>query len=253
MDDRDAELHDAELKQRLQRAVRSVETPPFLGARIHAQLQTAAKPSKAPSWLLAGALASSLSLGAVGILAYEHGHLRMTGASQDSYISSVGQTIAPVMRVGLGDHIHCSVFRKYPNAPKSLKEMAADLGPSFSPLLPIVREHVPERYQLVMAHRCGYKQRRFVHFTFKNSDALLSIVIARKRDGETLSTADLGSALNESGVPIYTSHVQRFEIASFDAGDYLAYVISDLSGAENREIAVAVSPGVKSILAQQQG
>src|SRR5690242_1148307 len=35
-------------------------------------------------------------------------------AGQDVFIQKVSQTLSTVLRVGLGDHIHCAVFRKYP-------------------------------------------------------------------------------------------------------------------------------------------
>jgi hypothetical protein len=246
MDDRDADLKD-----RLQKAVRGVEVPPFLATRIRAELGT--EPKRSPGWSALAALGGAVALCAVTVVGYERGHLRLTRDSQDAYISLLSQNVASVMSVGLRDHVHCSVFRKYPKTPNSLNQMLSDLGPSFSPLLSVVREHVPEQYALVMAHRCGYKERHFVHFTFRNSDTLLSVVIARKEDGEDLSPKELGNALSESGIPVYRSHIQRFQIAAFDAGDYLAYVVSDLSGDENSRIAVALSPGVKSILAQQRG
>lgn len=191
-----------------------------------------------------------MALCVMGVVGYEHGHFRLTRGAQNAYISSVSQNVASVMRVGLVDHIHCAVFRKYLKTPNSLTQMFSDLGPSFSPLLSVIREHVPERYPLVMAHRCSYKQRQFVHFTFKNSDALLSVVIARKQDGEALSPSELGIALNESGIPVYRSHIQRFQIASFDAGNYLAYVVSDLSNGENSQVAIALAPSVKRFFTQ---
>ena len=126
--------------------------------------------------------------------------------------------------------------------------MIANLGPDFAPLLPRVRSKVPGNLQLVMAHRCSYKHRQFVHFTFKNSDTLLSLVIAHKQDGEQLSGPELGQALMQSGIPIYRSQVQSFQIAAFDAGDYFAYVVSDLSSGQNSRIAVALSPEVQGFL-----
>src|SRR5947209_15006971 len=107
MDDRDADL-----KGRLQKAVRTVEVPAFLESRIRAELRTA--PRISASWSALAALGGAMALLTIGILGYQHGHLRLTRGSQDAYISSLSQNVASIMSVGLRDHVHCSVFRKYP-------------------------------------------------------------------------------------------------------------------------------------------
>jgi len=54
------------------------------------------------------------------------------------------------MKVGLGDHVHCAVFRKFPKNPPTFEEMAAKLGPEYEGLLPLVKAG---DMQIVMAHR----------------------------------------------------------------------------------------------------
>jgi len=239
---------EAELTERLRNAVKGVQTPPFMEARIRAALRADAGLSRAPRWRVVLTAAGALVLCAVGAFEYEHGAFRFNRGSQDAYIASISTYVPRVLRVGLGDHVHCSIYRRYPEHPESLQKMIADLGPDFAPLLPLVQSKVPGHLQLVMAHRCSYKHRQFVHFTFKNSDTLLSLVIAHKQQGEQLSGPELGQALMQSGIPIYLSEVQRFQIAAFDAGDYLAYVVSDLSSSQNSQIAAALSPEVQSFL-----
>jgi hypothetical protein len=78
-------------------------------------------------------------------------------------------------------------------------------------------------------------------------------LITRKQEGEALSPAEVGAALAESGIPVYTARVQRFRVAAFDAGKYLAYVISDLSNSENSQIAVALAPEVRQFLSRREG
>ncbi|MBV9766758.1 MAG: hypothetical protein JOZ48_18075 [Acidobacteriaceae bacterium] len=236
------------LKDRLKTAVKGVPPPPFMEARIRAALHSSGGARRARSWKFVLTAAGALVVCAIGAFEYQHGAFRFNRPSQDAYIASISAYVPRILRVGLGDHIHCSVYRKYPEHPESLQQMIADLGPDFAPLLQTVRSKVPGNLQLVMAHRCSYRQRQFVHFTFKNSDALLSLVIAHKQDGEQLSRPELGQALLESEIPIYRSEVQRFQIAAFDAGEYLAYVISDLSSRQNNEIAAALSPDVRSFL-----
>ena len=239
---------EAALKDRLKNAVKSVQAPPFMEARIRAALHSSSGASRRTSWRLVLATAGAVVLCAIGAFEYEHGAFRLNRTSQDAYIASISVYVPRILRVGLGDHVHCAVYRKYPERPESVQQMIVDLAPKFAGLLPIVRSRVPENLPLVMAHRCTYKHRLFVHFTFRNSDTLLSLVIAHKQDGEQLSGSELGQALTQSGIPIYRCEVQRFQIAAFDAGEYIAYVISDLSSSQNSQIAASLSPDLRSFL-----
>jgi len=236
-----------DLNTRLKQAVRSVEPPPFLEARIlnHIRAQGAAPRKK---WaLLIPVAAAAIAVASLGI-SYELGHLRMTATSQESYIASVSTRVATLMRVGLGDHIHCSVFRKFPQNPPAAAEFVKTLGPKYAGLAPLVQDHVPGTYRLMMAHQCGYNGRRFVHLSLLGDDHLLSLVIARKAPGESFETEGLLPALVQSGIPIYQSGVQRFAINAFENGDHLVYFISDLPAQQNAEILQAMAPVVKQYL-----
>ena len=98
-------------------------------------------------------------------ISYQLGHLRLTVRSQESYIASVSTHIATLMRVGLGDHIHCSVFRKYPKNPPTTEEFVEKMNPQYAGLIPIVRSQVPDNYRMMLAHQCRYHGRKFVHLS----------------------------------------------------------------------------------------
>src|SRR6185295_2066276 len=97
---------ETRLREQLQRAVRSEDVPPYLQARITAHIHSTG--SRKSIWRPQfAALAAALMVVAGGVVAYQLGHLRLTAASQASYIASVSNRVASIMRVGLGDHIHC--------------------------------------------------------------------------------------------------------------------------------------------------
>jgi len=166
--------------------------------------------------------------------------------AQNAYIQRVSTRLAAVLKVGLGDHIHCAIFRKYPQNPPPVQQMEADLGPSYQGLLPVVRAAVPEGYRVAMAHQCSYAGRKYIHFTFEKGGDLLSLVVARKNAGESL--VGLSAAEAHSGIPIYQSAAGRYEVASFEAGDFLAYVVSELKGKANLQIAANMAPVVRDFL-----
>jgi len=234
------------MRDRLKAAVRSVSAPPRLEARVRSGIRESESRRVWGRYLLPVAAVTLLSLG--GTVAYQVGHLRVTTKSQESYIASISGHVANVMRVGLGDHVHCSVFRKFPKNPPTLAEMSARLGPDYEGLLPLVKDRVPADLQIVMAHRCKYHGREFVHLALRSDAKLLSMVISLKRDGESFTKENLAPVLADSGIPVYRAGVQRFEIAGFESRNHLVFVVSDLPQQKNIEIMTALAPVVTNLL-----
>jgi hypothetical protein len=238
------------LKARLKRAVESTNPPPYLEARIRSRIQSEAATRLWRLKWAPAAVAFAVILG--GGIAYQLGHLRITTASQESYIAAVSNRVATLMRVGLRDHIHCAVFRKYPKDPPRVEALADKLGSQYRDLIPIVRKELPEGYRMVIAHECTYHERKFIHLAVKDDSRLLSLVIARKTDGESFKTEELIPALTQSGISFYRAGVQRFQIASFESRDHLIYFVSDLPQKENMRMMLAVAPQIAEFLKQKE-
>ncbi len=238
---------ETRLRELLQRAVRNEEVPPYLEARIRAHITSA--PSRNFDWKHQfAAIAAALLIIAGGAVAYQLGHLRLTASSQASYITMVSNNVAAIMRVGLGDHIHCAFFRKFPKNPPAMEEFIAKLGPDYAGLIPIVRKEVPEQYRLDAAHQCSWNGREFVHIVLRNEDQLLSLILSKKQPGESFQTEGLVPALAQAGIPVYQSGVQAFQIASFESRDHLVYLISDLPKVTNLQQLLAMAPALKDYL-----
>jgi len=234
------------MRAQLKPAVQSVPTPPYLEAKVRASLR---EPQPARRWWAPAAAAAAVTVLSVGaITGYHFGHFRLTPGSQESYIASVSGDIGTLMRVGLGDHVHCAVFRKYPQNPPSPEEMASAIGPDFAGVIPLVREHAPGDLRLVLAHRCTYHDRHFVHLILKNDSRLLSVIFTRKSEGPPVTAGDLAPAWTEGGLPTYQSSVQRFQIASFQSRDYLVYIISDTPAQQNLATMQAMAPSLSAYL-----
>jgi hypothetical protein len=80
---------------------------------------------------------------------------------------------------------------------------------------------------------------------------LLSLVVARKQTGESVD--GLAPAAEPSGVRIYQSAAGRYQVAGFEAGNFFAYVVSELKNKENLQIASSVAPGVREFLMKTPG
>jgi hypothetical protein len=240
-----------DLNARLKRAVASEPIPPYLESRLRAGIRAAGRPR--PRWVLRiapVAVAAAVCLGVA--IAYQLGHLRVTVRSQESYIASVSTQVATLMRVGLGDHIHCAVFRKSPKNPPTAEEFVQQMGPQYSGLIPIVRKEIPQDYRMTLAHQCRYHGRRFVHLSLMNDSHLVSVAITRKNAGESFAIEGMLPALAQSGIPMYETGVQRFQVSAFETRDYLVYFISDLAQEKNSGMMLALAPQIRDLLKKQE-
>ena len=239
---------------RLQGAVKAVTAPPELAERIRAEVVAAGPPRQ--RWRMplyyAAALAASIVL-VVGAIGYRQGHFRFTEASRIAYVDGLAARVDHVMSLGLCDHVHCAVFRRYPQNPPSLEELGRTLGSAYPELIPAVQGHVPEGYRLVMAHVCQYKGRPFTHLTFRNGKAVLSLVIARRGEWESIGTGQVRAALWQDGLDFYESSVQRYQVAAFETPGHLVYVVSDLTAEKNLQVLAELAPSVRAVLHKREG
>lgn len=174
-------------------------------------------------------------------------------ARQESHIDSLFQLVSSATRIGLGDHLHCAHYREFKTALPSFEEMVEKLGPQYQDLLLIAKRAAPEDFRVVLGHRCKYRGRSFVHLVLRRDDELLSLILADRNPEESFELDGLLPALQAEGMDLYQQSAEQFQIASFETSRHLAYVISNLDGDANLQIAASLLPEVKSFLAQLEG
>jgi anti-sigma factor (TIGR02949 family) len=238
-----------QLRARLKSAVRSQPAPPELSAQVRARIR-AEESSKSSSWPWMRwpmAAATGVALCALLYVEYRPERLPAIGdrPAQNAYIQTISTTLATVLKVGLGDHLHCSVFRKKSASVPTVAEMEKELGPEYKGLLPAMRAAAPEGYKVKLAHHCSYLKRNFVHLTLEKDGRLMSLVIARKQEGESFTNL---SPTNEHGTPIFQSNAGSYQVAAFEAGNFFAYVISDMKSKSNLQVAVTAAPAIREVL-----
>jgi hypothetical protein len=238
------------LRKRLKAAVAADTASPYLETRILANVRA---PEKSGGWFdwrrqLAGVSAAvTICMGTV--IAYQLGHLRFTAQTQENYIASISQKVLPIVRAGLGDHVHCAVYRKYPQHPPPAGKMLQDLGQQYQGILDVVKPYVPDGFQIAMAHKCRYHGRQFVHVTMKSDHKIVSLVLAARQPGETFQNSNLKQIL-QGGLPVYQSGVQHYAIAGFETRDHLAYLVSDMPAKGNTDLMLAMVPKLREYLAR---
>jgi hypothetical protein len=233
------------LRSRLKAAVQAQTAPPHLPAMVRGKLRN----SQPVRWRFYAVAAAAMMF--VGAAIW----IRPVGAplpdvadraAQTSYIQRVSANVAQVFKPGLGDHIHCALFRLYPSNPPDLREMETKLGEEYKGLLPILGPAVPKGYRVVMAHQCTYAGRHFIHLTMRKGSDVISLVITRKNPDESFRT--LSPAANVAGIPVYQASAANYHVAGFESERYLAFIVSDLNNTANLEIATALAPAVHQLL-----
>jgi anti-sigma factor (TIGR02949 family) len=237
------------LRTRLRDAVKEQPVDPYLRTRVLANVRAQKRDA---GWFgrqrQISAVAAMLLVGVGVFAAYELGHLRWTTASQDSFIATLSQRMAVIMTVGLRNHVHCAVFRKYPSNPRPLETVRQHLPDAYQPVIPMLTAHVPADFRVAIAHECGYGDRGVVHIGLKSTSKLMSLIITRKRAGDRFTSDDATAVLAAAGAPVFTAGAQRFQIAALESREYLVYLVSDVSKEENSRIMLALAPEVRNFL-----
>lgn len=241
------ETNPNEMNKRLKEASASEAVPAHLEMRVRAAIRAQEstqmqQPAQArPTWFApAWGFAAAAAVLAVGLFTLRR--------EENSLIAKVSQTASALMRVGLGDHLHCTLLRKQRSSPIPLESMRQELGPQYSGLLPAVEAHVPRNYQVLDAHQCRAQGRDFVHLVLNQGDRFISVVVTRQQPGESFFTENLVPALAQAGIPFYQQGTGTFQIAAFEGSKHLVYVISDLPKEENRQLMMAMAGELKQAL-----
>jgi anti-sigma factor (TIGR02949 family) len=221
-------------KDLLKKAVKRDAAPAELKERIQRELYK----KSAPAWRYWAAAAAMITLLAAGL-----------GAARLWRSPAASKMGAQILKVGLDDHVHCAVERQFAERRFSTEEMSYRLGAEYFGLVPLVEQEVPGEYDVVVGHRCRTNKREYVHLILKSSQTAVSLVITRK-EGESFERSDLPAVLGASGVPVYRSPLEGYEVTGFETRDYLAFVVSDAAGADNLQVASGLAVGVRDFLAR---
>jgi anti-sigma factor (TIGR02949 family) len=235
-------------RARLRKAAQSAPVPGDLASSIGRRLDARARHRFLHPGIMVFAAAAMLAV-CFGVWRVEF-HPR----GQDAYLAQVSTGVARIMRVGLNDHIHCAVFRKYPAQPPTLEQMTQLLGPQYSDLEPIFAAHVPAGAKVVLAHHCSFRGRHYVHLIARDGERLVSLVIARREQGEAFED-DLRAVAQERGAAMYSTGAQKYSIAGFETPAHLVYLISDLGEHENMRVMESMAAQIREALSrtEQQG
>lgn len=241
----------ARLRVRLRSAVVAEMVPPDLAPRIRQTVDLATRPRRG-NFLWPGSLMAVAASVAVLFTLWTMAPSDLPLPSLDDHIGQrnfiqlVSSKVSAAFRIGLGDHIHCTVFRRAGGGRPSTPEMEAELGPTYRGLVSVVRNAAPRGYAIVDGHICHYLDRHFVHLVLMKGPRTASLIITPRLAGEALDGTRLSNL--PSQLPLYSATADRFAMAAFQTPTLLAYLVSNLDSESHTQLVKALTPDVQRFL-----
>lgn len=151
------------------------------------------------------------------------------------------QTTSVLTASVIGDHRDCALNHRLDEKPIDLDEAGQRYDRAYINLASAVMAdgRLPDDIELVDAHSCVFKGRRFGHVILKYRGQLVSVLV---------TTIEPQNQNGSSGVKEAVAEAQTdgFQLARFDTARHAVYVVSGLTDAENLSIAHAIAPSVLS-------
>ena len=212
-------------------AVRNLVPDPDFAALVRDTVRAQAS-SRGPSKFLLPSIALAAALALISAIAWQW--------RADTAL------IVARLSLGKGDHVFCARGGFYPDVPPTPAEMREQVGAPYVMLVDAVIGQA-KGYVVREGHLCHWQDREFVHFILERDKKLVSIMLTRKqRPNEIFPRHSLLAAMRAEGLPVYTTDDDGMAIAGLDAGQHLAFVVSENGRAEGVRLLAAMVPSVSA-------
>jgi|GEM_PF-663286 len=250
----------ARLKDQLKSAVMRDYAPVALRERINDNLR-AGRRFKLSTLTIVMAAAAALLVIALSVPFVFKSISSKESLSLHAEVTS-GDVTGQLLKIGFDDHVYCAIDHGMANRKFTVEQMSERLGPEYAGLVEVLKQRMPQDYQVVVGHRCHYRGREFIHLIMLNQSDEVSLVITRK-NGETFppdgavavagAAAAIGGATaveKAAGVPIYERAWQNVQVAGLETRDYLAFVVSNSTMDDNLQIASSLGRSIRDFLSK---
>ena len=226
------------VRNALRRAVMSQEAPETLRSRVVGNVRQAARD---------GAVGPGVAFGSWGWMAGAVAALALMAGITWRIASRDFDLTAALLNVGWTNHLKCTLAGHYAKTPLPIETSLGYLGPEYAPLLPVVREKLPE-FELLQAHRCTIAGRKFTHFILHRGDTVVSVSLVEKRTGEDFPQHAWNQVMKQVTPLIYEEGISGIQIAGFESAQHLAFVMSNTDKAENSRMAYMLAPEIRRLV-----
>jgi len=155
---------------------------------------------------------------------------------------SLPVAMAAISDHAAGDHRNCALHFALKETPISLDDAARLYEPAYRGLREAVATSRPVaggEVQLVEAHACVFRGRRFAHIVLRRGERVMSLLVTPTRQDGIAGTLTGVSACPSSG---------DLKVACTAAGGYAVFLVSDMPDADNLELARLLAPAVRAHL-----
>jgi len=147
------------------------------------------------------------------------------------------QMAAALAESAAGDHRDCALNHRLEEKSIDLDEAGRKYDRAYINLVNAVMAEgrLPAGVELVEAHSCVFKNRRFGHVILRYQDQLVSVLVTSidpKDDSGSTEIKGTWPAVQADG----------FQLTHFETTRHAVYVVSGLSETQNRSIAEAIEP-----------
>jgi hypothetical protein len=249
------------IKKALKDAVLREELPTALLGNIQQSIRQRRDRSlfavKLTRWTVA--VAALLLLAVAGLFTVRDIALRQLQVKSTGVLESISTEAREILKIGLADHVHCTLELGRWKEMISFQHMKDDigrtaLGPQFIGLVPLMTEKLGPHFKFIQGHRCTINGRDYVHLIATgDNNAILSLIITEKKKDETFTRAGIPTVADASAVSIYRDNQEQLEIAGFETNHFLAFVVSNIDRDGNQRIASNLAPSVYQFLRHIEG
>lgn len=138
--------------------------------------------------------------------------------------------IVDISKDAIGDHEFCAIdkLKYWENAAKPLTEEQSEFVASLT----------SDGTEVLTAHDCVYDGKVFRHYILRRNGRIVSVASVASDVAQSASTSSQNSIITESD--------ETYRVASFQKGEKLVFVVSDLSETENLALARRLSNSLRA-------
>jgi anti-sigma factor RsiW len=249
---------DAERKAReqvravLKAALQAIEPAAGFEDKLRARLRESVKPSPVGS-LVQLAFAAAVLMSPLSLSSRQPNRKGDSDTVASASVAAGGRAlfrlVSEANRIGLAGYLHCEHSRRHVLTPApDAQAMAAELNEELPGLLALLEQAAPEGFRLVLGHCCEHYGRRFGHVVLHGARGPFSLLVTRRSPDESPTVDGLKPAITPSQRVVFHQSAERYQVASFETRDRLAFIICTLSRSDCLELAAALAPGLALFL-----
>jgi len=170
--------------------------------------------------------------------------------------AAASTAVAEIAKIAAGDHRDCAVNYRLPEAPIELEEAGRKYDRAYLNLTHAVMSQHGEftgQLELIEAHSCIFEGRRFGHLALKHHGRLVSVLVTDVPRPTVSATTRDQSGVDPHRQVVSCSGAEEYRVSCFETARHAAFVVSDLTEAENLAVARALAPSVYEHIVRAEG